>query len=77
MGTINKFGRRANNLEESRASVIVTAVCICSTLSTLSFVGRIWGRWLSTVKLGWDDLLIAISLVSRWTTLLTTLFLLH
>lgn len=66
MSTINKIGGRWDNSAESRASVILTALCICDTLSMLSFVARMRAQWLSAVKLGWDELLMAIASVSRW-----------
>ena len=49
---------------DSRTADVVVAVVLLTTLSTLSFVGRIWGRLLSAVRLGWDDLFMTIALVS-------------
>ena len=50
---------------DSRTDVIIVAVVLLTILSTLSFIGRIWGRLLSAVKLGWDDLLMTVALVRK------------
>ena len=50
--------------DESRANVVIAALILCTLFSTLSFLGRIWGRTLSAVRLGWDDLLMTAALVS-------------
>ena len=50
---------------DSRTDVIIVAVVLLIILSTLSFIGRIWGRLLSAVKLGWDDLLMTVALVRK------------
>jgi hypothetical protein len=49
---------------DSRTADIVVAIVLLTTLSTLSFVGHVWGRLLSAVRLGWDDLFMTIALVS-------------
>ena len=48
----------------SHAYILIIAVSILTTLSTLSFAGRIWGRLLSALSFGLDDLLMAFAMVS-------------
>ena len=47
-----------------KGNVLLAAAIVCTVLSTLSFLGRIWGRSLSAMKLGWDDLLMTFAMVS-------------
>ena len=47
----------------SHAYALIIAVVILTTLSTLSFAGRIWGRLLSALSFGLDDLLMAFATV--------------
>ena len=48
-----------------KGNFLLAAAIVCTVLSTLSFLGRIWGRSLSAMKLGWDDLLMTFAMVSR------------
>jgi len=57
--------KMAPSSSDYRGNVLLAAAIICTILSTLSFLGRLWGRSLSVVKLGWDDLLMAFAMVSR------------
>lgn len=57
----------APNAGDDKGNVLLTAAIVCTVLSTLSFLGRIWGRSLSAMKLGWDDLLMTFAMVSRGT----------
>ncbi len=50
---------------DDKGNVVLAAAIVCTALSTLSFLGRIWGRSLSAMKLGWDDLLMTFAMVSR------------
>ena len=52
------------NAEDYRGNRILAAAIVCTVLSTLSFLGRIWGRSLSAVKLGRKDLLMTFAMVS-------------
>ena len=54
----------APSSSDYKGNVLLAAAVICTILSTLSFLGRLWGRSLSAVKLGWDDLLMAFAMVS-------------
>ena len=55
----------APNAEDYKGNVLLAATIVCTVLSTLSFLGRLWGRSLSAMKLGWDDLLMTFAMVSH------------
>ena len=52
------------NADEYRGNRVLAAAIFCTVLSTLSFLGRIWGRSLSATKLGREDLLMTFAMVS-------------
>ena len=52
------------NAEDYRGNRVLAAAIVCTVLSTLSFLGRIWGRSLSAMKLGREDLLMTFAMVS-------------
>ncbi|KAI4230612.1 MAG: hypothetical protein LQ349_006154 [Xanthoria aureola] len=45
---------------------LIATIILCTTLSTLSFLGRLWGRSLSAVSLGWDDFFMASAVLGGW-----------
>lgn len=49
--------------EEYTIKNLIATIVLCTTLSTLSFTGRLWGRSLSAVRLGWDDFFMASAVV--------------
>lgn len=49
--------------EDSKIKNLIATIILCTTLSTLSFIGRLRGRLLSAVRLGWDDLFMALAVV--------------
>lgn len=57
----------APNAGDYKGNVLLAAIIVCLVLATLSFVGRIWGRSLSAMKWGWDDLLMTFAMVSHTT----------
>ncbi len=56
--------------EDYKIKNLIATIILCTTLSTLSFIGRLWGRSLSAVSLGWDDFFMASAVVCklRWFT---------
>lgn len=55
------------NAGDYKGNILLAATIICLVLSTLSFLGRTWGRSLSAMKWGWDDLLMTFAMVSHTT----------
>ena len=51
--------------DDYRGGVLLAAAVVCTILSTISFFGRIWGRYLSRMRYGLEDALMALALVSR------------
>ncbi|KAI4098850.1 MAG: hypothetical protein LQ339_006253 [Xanthoria mediterranea] len=49
--------------EDSKIKNLIATIILCTTLSTLSFIGRLRGRLLSAVRLGWDDLFMALAVI--------------
>ncbi|KAI4222336.1 MAG: hypothetical protein L6R36_006220 [Xanthoria steineri] len=49
--------------EDSKIKNLIATIILCTTLSTLSFIGRLRGRSLSAVRLGWDDLFMALAVI--------------
>ena len=52
------------NVEDYKGNRVLAAAIVCTVLSTLSFLGRIRGRSLSAMKLGKEDLLMTLAMVS-------------
>ena len=50
--------------DDYKGNSLLAVAIVCTVLSTLSFVGRLWGRSLSALSFGWDDFLMAIAMVS-------------
>ena len=48
---------------DSRAHLLIIWTVILTTLSTLSFLGRIWGRVLSALAPRIEDLLMSLAMV--------------
>ncbi|CAL8582619.1 hypothetical protein XPA_008274 [Xanthoria parietina] len=52
--------------EDYKIKNLIATIILCTTLSTLSFIGRLWGRSLSAVSLGWDDFFMASAVLGGW-----------
>ena len=52
------------NADDYRGNRFLAGAIVCTVLSTLPYLGRIWGRSLSAMKLGREDLLMTFAMVS-------------
>ena len=55
----------AHSYDEYKGNGLLAVAIVCTVLSSLSFGGRLWGRFLSAVRWGMDDVLMLFAMVSH------------
>lgn len=58
------FLNMANKYNDYKGNSVLAVAIFCTFVSTLSFIGRVWGRFISAVRWGLDDLLMGFAMVS-------------